>query len=95
MREAETLALRVLDAVLHGRPVAIEAAANEVFHTVLCQELARAAFELGGPEALPDTARANLLWRQSLWQTIGGGTSEVLRGVLARQALGLGGRRWT
>jgi hypothetical protein len=93
VREAEALALRVLDAVLHGRPAAVEAAANKVFHTVLCQKLARAAFELGGPEALPDTARANLLWRQSLWETIGGGTSEVMRGVVARQALGLGARR--
>jgi len=35
---------------------------------------------------------AELLWRQSLWETIGGGTSEILRGVVAKQALGLGGR---
>jgi len=37
--------------------------------------------------------RADLLGRQSLWETIGGGTCEVMRGVVARQALGLGGRR--
>ncbi len=93
VREAEALALRVLDAVLHGRPAVAEAAANKVFHTELCQKLAAAAFEIGGAEALPDAARANLLWRQSLWETIGGGTSEVMRGVVARQALGLGARR--
>ncbi len=37
-------------------------------------------------------ARVELLWRQSLWETIGGGTTEVMRGVVARQGLGLGGR---
>jgi hypothetical protein len=36
---------------------------------------------------------AEFLWRQSLWETIGGGTSEVMRGVVARQGLGLAGRR--
>ena len=30
------------------------------------------------------------LWRQSLWETIGGGTSEIMRGVVAKSALGLG-----
>ena len=42
--------------------------------------------------ALVSGERVELLWRQSLWETIGGGTSEVMRGVVARQALGLGGR---
>jgi alkylation response protein AidB-like acyl-CoA dehydrogenase len=93
VREADALALRVLDAVLQRRPAVVEAAANKVFHTVLCQKLAAAAFELGGAEALPDASRANLLWRQSTWETIGGGTSEVMRGVVARQGLGLGHRR--
>jgi alkylation response protein AidB-like acyl-CoA dehydrogenase len=93
VREADALAKRVLDAVLHGRPAVVEAAANKVFHTVLCQKLAAAAFEIGGVEALPDASRANLLWRQSTWETIGGGTSEVMRGVVARHGLGLGGRR--
>jgi len=27
-----------------------------------------------------------------MWETIGGGTSEVMRGIVAKQALGLGGR---
>ena len=45
-----------------------------------------------GAEALVTGGRVELLWRQSLWETIGGGTSEVMRGVVARQGLGLGGR---
>jgi alkylation response protein AidB-like acyl-CoA dehydrogenase len=86
----EMLGLRVLDAMLRGRPGVVEAAANKVFQSEVCQRIARAAFDLGGPEALADTARVNTLWRQSLWETIGGGTSEVMRSVVARQGLGLG-----
>jgi alkylation response protein AidB-like acyl-CoA dehydrogenase len=90
VREVEAHALRVLDAMQRGQPGAVEAAANKVVHTVVCQNIARTALDLGGPEALTAGSRLELLWRQSLWETIGGGTSEVMRGVVARQALGLG-----
>jgi alkylation response protein AidB-like acyl-CoA dehydrogenase len=76
-----------------GRPAAVEAAANKVAHTVVCQNIARTALDLGGPAALLEGSRLELLWRQSMWETIGGGTSEVMLGVVARQGLGLGGRR--
>jgi alkylation response protein AidB-like acyl-CoA dehydrogenase len=68
-------------------------AANKVVHTVVCQRIARAALDFGGPEALVEGARPELLWRQSMWETIGGGTSEVMRSVFAKQSLGLSGRR--
>ncbi len=92
VQEVEMLALRVLDAMLKGRAAVVEAAANKVAHTVACQNVARAALDFGGAEALVSGSRVELLWRQSLWETIGGGTSEILRGVVAKQALGLGGR---
>ena len=91
--EVEMSSLRVLDAMQKGRPAVVEAAANKVVHTLACQEIARAAMDFGGAEALLDGTRTELLWRQSLWETIGGGTSEIMRGVVAKQALGLGGRR--
>jgi alkylation response protein AidB-like acyl-CoA dehydrogenase len=90
--EVEAHALRVLDAMQRGRPAVAEAAANKVVHSLACQKIARAALDFGGPEALVHGARVELLWRQSLWETIGGGTSEVMRGVVAKQALGLAGR---
>jgi hypothetical protein len=93
VREVEMHGLRVLDAMQKGRPAAVEAAANKVAHTVVCQNLARAALDFGGPAALLDGSRLELLWRQSMWETIGGGTSEIMLGVVARQGLGLGGRR--
>lgn len=91
--EVEVQGLRVLDAMQRGLPAVAEAAANKVLHTVVAQEIARAAVDLGGPEALLADSRMQLLWRQSLWETIGGGTSEIMRGVVARQALGLPGPR--
>jgi alkylation response protein AidB-like acyl-CoA dehydrogenase len=87
--ECEAHALRVLDAMLHGRPAAVEAAANKVSHTEVAQEIAQTALELGGPEALIAGSGPDVLWRQSLWETIGGGTSEIMRSVVARQGLGL------
>jgi hypothetical protein len=91
--EVEMYGLRVLSAMQKGQGAAVEAAANKVVHTVVCQEIARAALDFGGPEALVTGARTELLWRQSMWETIGGGTSEVMRGLVARQALGLGRSR--
>jgi alkylation response protein AidB-like acyl-CoA dehydrogenase len=64
-----------------------------VAHTECAQRIAEVALSLGGVEALAADAPLEFLWRQSLWETIGGGTSEVMRGIVARQALGLGGRR--
>ncbi len=93
VREVEAHALRVLDAMQRGAPGVVEAAANKVAHTVVCQHIARSALDFGGPEALVDGSRLELLWRQSMWETIGGGTSEIMRGVVAKQALGLGGSR--
>ncbi len=92
VRETEVSGLRVLDAMRRGLPGVAEAAANKVRHSVVCQRIARAALELGGPAALVSGERVELLWRQSLWETIGGGTSEIMRGVVAKQGLGLAGR---
>jgi len=87
----QALSLMLLSAVEAGRPTVVEAAGNKLASTVLCQRLARAALELGGPESLVLGTQAEFLWRQSLCETIGGGTSEILRGVIARHRFGLQG----
>jgi alkylation response protein AidB-like acyl-CoA dehydrogenase len=92
VQEVEMHALMVLDAMQKGRPGAVEAAASKIVHTVVCQEIARAVLDFGGPEALVQGARPATLWCQSLWETIGGGTTEIMRGIVAK-GLGLGGRR--
>ncbi len=90
--EVEMHGLLVLDAMIAGRPAAAEAAANKVAHTLASQHIATAVLELGGPEALVVGERPEFLWRQSLWETIGGGTTEIMRSVVAQAALGLSGR---
>lgn len=93
VREAEMHSLRVLDAMSNGRDAAAAAAANKVAHTLTCQAIARAAMDFGGADALVVGERPELLWRLSLWETIGGGTTEIMRSVVARQSLGLGAMR--
>jgi len=93
VREVEMHGLLVLDAMQKGRPALAEAAANKVVHTRVCQRIARTVVDLGGSEALLCGSRPELLWRQSMWETIGGGTSEIMRGVVAKSALGLGASR--
>lgn len=88
--EVEVLGLTVLDDMVQGRNATVAAAMNKIAHTEVCQDLARAVLDLGGPEALVE-GRPELVWRQSLTETIGGGTSEIMRSVVARQLLGLGG----
>jgi len=87
--EVEMHALRVLEALEKGRSSTVEAACNKLAWTTTCQNIARAALDFGGPEGLVKGTMVEFLWRQSMWESIGGGTSEVMRGVIARQALGL------
>lgn len=93
LREAEIHSLRVLDAMQKGLSSGVEAAANKVAQSLVCQNIARAALEFGGPQALVEGTEVEHLWRQTMWETIGGGTSEIMLSVVARQCLGLGGRR--
>jgi alkylation response protein AidB-like acyl-CoA dehydrogenase len=93
VREVEMHGLRVLDAMQKGRPALVEAAASKVVHSCVCQKIARQVVDLGGMEALVTGCRPELLWRQSMWETIGGGTSEIMRGIVAKSALGLGASR--
>ncbi|UCE85454.1 MAG: acyl-CoA dehydrogenase family protein [Deltaproteobacteria bacterium] len=92
VREAEVLGLRVLETLVKGRSGVVEAAANKVFQTLLCQKIARAALDFGAPESLVAGNPVEFLWRQSMWETIGGGTSEIMLGVVAKQELRLAGR---
>ena len=89
--ETEILALKVLEAMVKGVNATVNAAMNKIMHTVTCQDIARAVLDFGGPEALVSGARPELLWRQSITETIGGGTSEIMRSVVSRQLLGLSG----
>jgi alkylation response protein AidB-like acyl-CoA dehydrogenase len=89
LAEVKALSLLLLDAVQHDRPGVVEAACNKLAGSELCQRIARTAVDVCGPEALVRGTMTEFLWRQSISETIGGGTSEVMRGVVARVGLGL------
>lgn len=91
--EAQALGLEMLSAVQAGRPAVLEAACNKLVGSEACQSVARAALDFGAPDALARGTMVEFLWRQSLSETIGGGTSEVMRGLVARLRLGLGAAR--
>jgi alkylation response protein AidB-like acyl-CoA dehydrogenase len=70
---------------------AVDAAARmKLRGSELVQAVARTAFDLGGPAVATTDTPFELLWRQSFMETIAGGTTEILLGIISRQALGLG-----
>jgi alkylation response protein AidB-like acyl-CoA dehydrogenase len=91
--EVQALALDMLQAVQDGRSAVVEAASNKLWGSEVCQHIARLATELGAPEALVKDSELEFLWRQTMSETIGGGTSEIMRGLIARNALGLAAKR--
>jgi alkylation response protein AidB-like acyl-CoA dehydrogenase len=91
--EVQALALVMLSAVEGQRPAVVEAACNKLAGSELAQRIARTAMDLAAPESLVKGTWLEYLWRQSISETIGGGTSEIMRGLIARAGLGLGGSR--
>ena len=93
LAEVEALALLMLSAIQRGEAGVVEAASNKLAGSELAQRIARAAVDLCGEDALVRGTPLEFLWRQSLSETIGGGTSEVMRGLVARVGLGLVAKR--
>jgi alkylation response protein AidB-like acyl-CoA dehydrogenase len=89
--EVETQALRTLAAMEAGRDAAVPAARAKLLGTVTAQRIARVSMDLGWPESADESDDLAFLWSQTVMETIAGGTSEIMRGLIARQALGLRG----
>jgi alkylation response protein AidB-like acyl-CoA dehydrogenase len=75
-----------------GGDAALEAAANNVPHTRLPQSIARTAIAIGGAKGLLAESGIELLWRQTMTESIGGGTTRIMQGIVARRGLGLGAK---
>lgn len=87
--ECQAYAFRVLGAQGDERVASIAAAANKRCSTDTIQAIARAAMDFGAPEALCCDSPVELLWRQTTEESLGGGTTEIMTSIVARQALGL------
>lgn len=94
---ARLLGLKFLDAAKRGdKPPTSEASVYKVYSTELSQRIADAMMDLTGPDSqlesgdtAPMQGRAANSYLYSVVDTIGGGTSEVQRNIIARRKLNL------
>jgi alkylation response protein AidB-like acyl-CoA dehydrogenase len=95
---ARGLGLRfVAKSVKGGAPPTCEASAYKLFATELSKRVANTSMDIGGPgaqlrvktEDAPMRGRAESTYRYTVLDTIGGGTSEVQKNIIARRKLGL------
>jgi 3-oxocholest-4-en-26-oyl-CoA dehydrogenase alpha subunit len=88
--EVESQALRTVAAMESGGDATVAAARVKLLGTVLTQRIGRVAVDLGWPEGADQSDDLAFAWSQTVMETIAGGTSEIMRSLIARQALGLG-----
>ncbi len=94
-------AIKVERAVRAGKegfqPPTVQASEYKLFATELSKRLADAAMDIGGPgsqlrvktDDAPMKGRSESTYRYTVIDTIGGGTSEVQKNIIARRGLGL------
>jgi alkylation response protein AidB-like acyl-CoA dehydrogenase len=95
---ARVLGLRfVHESARGGDPPRAEASEYKLFATELSRRVADASMDIGGPgtqlrvgtEEAPMAGRAESTYRYTVIDTIGGGTSEVQKNIIATRKLGL------
>jgi alkylation response protein AidB-like acyl-CoA dehydrogenase len=98
--DAETLRyanLRILTGLVKGQPAGAEGSASKLFFSETWQKVAELALELEGPYATLgpgsdwsiDDGRWQYRALRARGNTIQGGTSEIMRNILAERVLGL------
>ncbi len=94
---ARKLQRRVISEALKDRVPTVEAAMYKMWQSQLGQRIANAALDLMGPDAqlkpdqpeAPANGRFERSYRYTVVDTIGGGTSEVQKNIIAGRGLGL------
>ena len=100
---SRVLGLRVVAASMKGEkvpgtpPPTTESSEYKLFATEYSRRLASASMDIGGPgsqlrvrtKTAPMEGRAESTYRYTVIDTIGGGSSEVQKNIIARRALGL------
>lgn len=97
METAKMLQRRVIYAASQGGVPSIEAAMCKLYSTELHQRMANAAMDMLGPEGLlhkddagaPAAGKWEWSYRATPLDTIGAGSSEIQKNIIARRALGL------
>jgi alkylation response protein AidB-like acyl-CoA dehydrogenase len=78
-------------------PPTVESSEYKLFATEFSKRLASASMNIGGPgsqlrvrtETAPMKGRAESTYRYTVIDTIGGGSSEIQKNIIARRGLGL------
>ncbi|HEB90986.1 MAG TPA: acyl-CoA dehydrogenase [Deltaproteobacteria bacterium] len=94
---ARKLQRKVISEALKDRAPTVEAAMYKLWQSRLGQKIANAALDMMGPDAqlkpgepeAPVGGRFERSYRYTVVDTIGGGTSEVQKNIIARRGLGL------
>lgn len=95
---ARVLGLRVVAASMKGgAPPTTESSEYKLYATELSRRLADASMDIAGPgsqlrvktEEAPMAGRSESTYRYTVIDTIGGGTSEIQKNIIARRKLGL------
>jgi alkylation response protein AidB-like acyl-CoA dehydrogenase len=87
--EVEAVALETLARTEAGLDCTAAAARLKLLGSEAAQAIARCAFELGRESVTEREGDLAFLWRESVMETIAGGASEIMRGVIARSELGM------
>lgn len=93
LENVEDLAIDLVRDVVDGEPSAVVAAYHKLAGTALCQSIAQVAMDLGAEDVARPGSPVEFMWRQSILETIGGGTTEVMKNLIAKRDLGLASRR--
>ena len=94
---ARKLQRKVISEALKQRVPTVEAAMYKIWQSQLGQRIANFALDLIGPDAAlkpeqeeaPVDGRYERSYRYTVVDTIGGGTSEIQRNIIAQRGLGL------
>jgi hypothetical protein len=95
---ARVMGLRVVaESMKGGAPPTTQSSEYKLFATELSKRLASEAMDIAGPgsalrvhtEEAPMKGRSESTYRYTVIDTIGGGTSEVQKNIIARRQLGL------
>ncbi|HMG44203.1 MAG TPA: acyl-CoA dehydrogenase family protein [Acidimicrobiales bacterium] len=78
---------RSVRAAQHEEITPAVAARNKIVGTTLMQQIARFAARVGGRAAVLRGEDLELLWRESIMETVAGGTTEMMLTVVARHGL--------
>jgi alkylation response protein AidB-like acyl-CoA dehydrogenase len=84
---AEMRTLAVLQAVVGNGDSLIVAAHAKLVGSLVIQRMARLPVELGDVSALVCGDAMEFLWRECVMETIAGGTTEIMRDIIARREL--------